>query len=262
MSPSAMSPSAGSSPTGSSSTGSSSTESSNRSPATDDRLTRRDQAPADPASPKPDRDLASVVDFAETEAERLLDTDGAPPLDVVAWLSAHMAALDRTVYPVAKRAIPDGPRLVGRQREISSRLARLLRVVERRHSGDVLASGLSSDRLSASLRTLLDEHHAAEREMLDGLAATLDDDAKTALVESYESAMKHAPTRPHPHLSRGGLMFRFDSLRDRILDAMDGRHVPIPRLAHRRIVPGRWGAYFLGQPHHDGQVPHDNRDTG
>jgi hypothetical protein len=172
-----------------------------------------------------------------------------------------MAALDRTVYPVAKKAIPDGPRLVARQREISTRLARLLRVVERRHSGDVLASGLSSDRLSESLRALLDEHHAAEREMLDRLASTLDDDAKTALVESYESAMKHAPTRPHPHLSRGGLMFRFDSLRDRILDAMDGRHVPVPRLAHRWVTPGRWGSYFLGQPHHDGQSQQDS-NTG
>jgi hypothetical protein len=204
----------------------------------------------------PPRDLESVVDFAEAEAERLLDTDGAAPLDVVAWLSAHLAALDRTVYPVAKRAIPDGPRLVAQQREVSGRLARLLRVVERRHSGDVLASGLSSDRLTTSLRTLLDEHHATEREMLDRLATALDDDAKTALVESYESAMRHAPTRPHPHLSRGGLMFRFDSLRDRILDAMDGRHVPVPRLVHRRIVPGRWGAYFLGQQHHD------SSDTG
>jgi hypothetical protein len=44
-------------------------------------------------------------------------------------------------------------------------------------------------------------------------------------------------------------MFRLDGLRDRILDVMDGRRVPVPRLAKRHITPGRWGSYFLGQPH-------------
>jgi hypothetical protein len=46
-------------------------------------------------------------------------------------------------------------------------------------------------------------------------------------------------------------MFRFDGLRDRILDAMDGRHVPVPRLTKEHIKPGRWGSYFMGQPHEE-----------
>jgi hypothetical protein len=201
-------------------------------------------------------DLRSVVTHAEAEAERLLDTTGTAPLDVVAWLSAHVAALDHAVYPVAKRALPDGAALVAANREITARLTRTLRVVERRHSGDVLAAGLNSDRLFASLRALVDEHHLAESELVDRLVDALSPAAQVELISSYESALEHAPTRPHPYLSRGGLMFRVDGLRDRILDAMDGRHVPVPRLVKQHITPGRWGSYFLGQPHNQ------KRDAG
>jgi hypothetical protein len=208
--------------------------------------------PDDTSSP----DLRSVVTHAETEAERLLDTEGTAPLDVVVWLSAHTAAVDRAVHPVAKHVLPDGPALVARNRAITARLTRTLRVIERRHSGDALASGLSSDRLATSLRSLVDEHHRAESDLVDRLVEVLSPAEQATLADSYESALEHAPTRPHPHLSGGGLMFRIDSLRDRILDAMDGRHVPVPRLTRDHIIPGRWGSYFLGQPHHD------SRDTG
>jgi hypothetical protein len=76
-------------------------------------------------------------------------------------------------------------------------------------------------------------------------------------VADYERALTHAPTRPHPHLSRGGLLFRLDALRDSVLDMMDGRHVPVPRQPRRRrLIPGRWGAYFLGQPQDE------HRDAG
>lgn len=196
-----------------------------------------------------DRDLRSVVTRAEAEAQRLIETAGTAPLDVVSWLSAHIAALERAVYPVVKRALPDGERVIAQHREITTRLTRLLRVIERHHSGDVLASGLNAERLVDSLRTLVEEHHIAETQLVDRLVASLSDTAQSALITSYESALEHAPTRPHPHLSRGGLMFRLDGFRDRILDAMDGRHVPVPRLVKRHITPGRWGSYFLGQPH-------------
>jgi hypothetical protein len=198
---------------------------------------------------QPRHDLRSVVTHAEAEAERLLDTAGTAPLDVVAWLSAHLAALERSVYPVARHTLRDGETMVANSREIAGRLTRTLRVVERRYSGDVLASGLNSERLFDSLRSLVDEHHVAEGELVDRLVEALSADGQAALIASYESALEHAPTRPHPHLHRGVLMFRLDGLRDRILDAMDGRHVPVPRLTRHHVTPGRWGSYFLGQPH-------------
>jgi hypothetical protein len=199
------------------------------------------------SQPRPD--LRSVVTHAEAEAERLLETAGTAALDVVAWLSAHVAALNRSVYPVAKKALPDGSAVVAKNREIVGRLTRTLRVVERHYSGDALASGLNAERLFESLRTLVAEHHLAEGQLVDRLTESLSAPDQKALIASYESALEHAPTRPHPHLSRSGLVFRIDGLRDRILDAMDGRHVPVPRLTKEHIKPGRWGSYLLGQQH-------------
>ena len=60
-----------------------------------------------------------------------------------------------------------------------------------------------------------------------------------------------APTRPHPHLPHrgitGAIAFRVDAVRDRVLDTMDSRHVPLPRAPHESRTPGRWGSYLLGQ---------------
>jgi hypothetical protein len=197
----------------------------------------------------PHHDLQSVVTHAEAEAQRLLRTAGTAPLDVVAWLSAHVAALDRAVYPVAKKSLPDGGAIVKQHREIIDRLARNLRVIERHQSGDVLASGLNSDRMLAELRALVDEHVIAETQLVERLVGALSDAAQSRLIASYETALSHAPTRPHPHIHRGIVMFRLDGMRDRILDAMDGRHVPLPKVVKPHVALGRWGAYFLGQPH-------------
>jgi hypothetical protein len=207
------------------------------------------------ANRSPDRDLRSVVTHAEAEAQRLLDTAGTAPLDIVAWLSAHVAALERAVYPVAKHTLPDGSAIVSQHREIITRLTRALRIIERHQSGDVLASGLNRDRMMAGLRALVDEHVRAETQLVDRLVDTLTDSDQSSLMRAYEVALEHAPTRPHPHLHRGRLLFRLDGLRDRLLDTMDGRHVPMPRLVKAHITPGRWGSYFMGQPHDPSDRP-------
>jgi hypothetical protein len=209
-----------------------------------------------------DRSLISVVARAEDEVQRLFETADAP-LDVVSWLSAHLAAVDHAIYPAVRRELPDGRQLVADHREIANRLTRTLRVVERHHSGDVLASGLNADRLFGNLRSLVDEHHLAETELVTRLAGSLSAPAEASLIKAYESALAHAPTRPHPHLNRGGLIFRIDGLRDRILDAMDGRHVPVPRLIRHHIKPGRWGAYLLGGSYDSAATPSldDHRDA-
>jgi hypothetical protein len=192
--------------------------------------------------------------YADAEAERLLEAGGAVPLDAMAWLSAHIAAVDHAVYPVVRRSAPDGKHVVERQRAIASQLARTLRVVERRHSGDALASGLDSAQLLNVLHEHIDAHKTAQVELVEQLEQSLNDAEQAIVITAYQEALEHAPTRPHPHLGRGGLIFRLDTLRDRLLDVMDGRNVSVPRVARRQIIPGRWGSYWLGQQHN-----HDRR---
>lgn len=73
-------------------------------------------------TPSPtDRDLRSVMMFADQEAERLLAADGPVPLDAVAWLSVHIAAVGQAVYPVL-RSVTDGGKVVDQQRKMTRRL--------------------------------------------------------------------------------------------------------------------------------------------
>jgi hypothetical protein len=177
----------------------------------------------------------------------LADPDGSR-LDVVSWLSAHIAAFEHTVYPVAKRRLTDGGTLLEEDRKVVSQLTHVLRVVERVHSGDVLASNLSPDGLTDRLTQLVDEHSDVQRRIVDAIDKALDPAETASLARGYADALVHAPTRPHPHL-HSRVLFHLDAMRDRILDTMDSRHVPIPRVPKARVIPGRWGSYLLGQQH-------------
>jgi hypothetical protein len=194
-------------------------------------------------------ELGDVVTYAESEAQRLMDSADTAPLDVVVWLSAHLAAMERAVYPTVKRRLPDGAVVVAAHRGIAGRLNKTLRVVERHHSGDLLAAGLDPVRMMTNLRELVDEHHDAQVILVERLSRELSAADREAMANAYEAALEHAPTRPHSHLPRSAVMFRIDALRDKILDTMDGRHVPVPRIPRQWFTPGRWGSYLLGQPH-------------
>jgi hypothetical protein len=195
-----------------------------------------------------DNDLRSTLARAYDQTDALLADPLGSRLEVVAWMSGHVAAFEHAVYPVVKRKVPQGADLVKSDRELVARIARTLRMLERRHSGDVLATGLSAERLGERISGLVAEHREVQARILEGLEQALDDDAMNELARSYEDALAHGPTRPHPHL-HSGLMFRLDALWDRVMDTMDGRHIPLPRVPRTRITPGPWGAYLLGQQH-------------
>jgi hypothetical protein len=195
--------------------------------------------------------LSCVVEDAHTQALATLTTDGANPLDAVVWLSAHLAAVARAVRPVASRRLQESAAAL---REITRRdveLERTLRIAERRHSGDALAAGLDTERLRAILLERLEAHAETEHARLAALSAVLSVGEERSLAESYLDALVKAPTLPHPHVSHkgvvGAIAFRVEAVRDRLLDTMDGRHVPLPRATHEPRTPGRWGSYLLGQ---------------
>lgn len=205
---------------------------------------------------QPGSDLRTTLVRAHDQADQLLADPEGNRLEVVAWLSAHLAAFEHAIYPIVKRRVAEGSVLVENDRAIVTPLARTLRMLERRHSGDTLAGGLSSERLSSRLVTLVQEHRDVQAKIVSALEAALDGAELSSVARSYEDALAHAPTRPHPYL-HSGLMFRLDALRDRILDTMDGRHVPLPRVRRPKITPGRWGSYLLGQPH---EQPDEERE--
>src|SRR3954452_17621694 len=195
--------------------------------------------------------LTCVVDDAHVQAAAALTAGASSPLDAVVWLSAHLAAVGRVITPVATSRLGEtaAAQREGHRRDLE--LERMLRIAERRHSGDVLASGLDAERLRTSILSRLDAHAEIEHTRLTALADLLDDEEQRSLAEAYLHALMTAPTRPHPHLPHRGLSgaiaFRVNAARDRLLDTMDSRHVPLPRVPYEACRPGRWGSYLLGQ---------------
>jgi len=174
------------------------------------------------------------------------------PLDAVVWLSAHVAACQHTVHRVAAR-MPAAARALRTLQAADLELERMLRRVEQHHAGDSLAAQLDEERLDTVLRRALDAHADAERDLVNGLMERLDGPDADKLTASYDEALRQAPTRPHPHTPHrgmlGALAFRVDAIRDKVMDTMDGRHVPAPRKERHALQPGRWGNYVLGEMH-------------
>lgn len=172
------------------------------------------------------------------------------PLEAVVWLSAHLAACQRTVHRAARRVDAAEPALLT-LRAADRDLERLLRNAEQHHAGDSLAAQLDAKRLEGELRQALEEHARAERALVAVLAVSLGTEGTTELWGDYDEALRQAPTRPHPHAPHRGLLgaaaFRIDAMRDKVMDTMDGRNVPSPRRMREPTRPGRWGRYVLGE---------------
>ena len=195
--------------------------------------------------------LTCVVEDAHAQAAAALAPETSAPLDAVVWLSAHLAAVGRVVAPQATRRLGESAAVLreGHRRDLE--LERMLRIAERRYSGDVLASGLDGERIRSAIAARLDAHAELEHARLEALADLLDGAEQLRLAEGYLDVLAKAPTRPHPHLPHhgvtGAIAFRVDAVRDRLLDTMDSRHVPLPRQSREPRTSGRWGSYLLGQ---------------
>jgi hypothetical protein len=167
----------------------------------------------------------------------------------VVWLSAHLAALDHAIHPAMQRALPAARDAMAEQRKLAGRLQTRLREIERREAGDSLShSPLESTR--RQLGELLQTYGEVEREMVAALSAEIGPDASQEVLDRYNHALTHGPTRPHPYGPHRGLLgrlaYRVDALRDHVLDTMDGRTNPMPKTPALHKTPGRWGKYLLG----------------
>ena len=169
---------------------------------------------------------------------------------------ARRRARSRGLPGRASMPFRDGAALVANNREITARLTRTLRVVERRHSGDVLASGLNSDRLfdepARPGRRAPRRRERAGRPTRDASSARRAGHARRRRTSPRSST--HRPATPSPVRRWADVPGRRPA---RPHPRRDGRPARTgPRLDQQHITPGRWGSYFLGQPHNQ------KRDAG
>ena len=169
---------------------------------------------------------------------------------IIATYCEHLAAMEMTVYSVARRRLPGGEQAVAVVEALAHDAELVMREMEERIGGDRFAAAGPFAQLQDRLEVAFAAHVEAERALVGRLQGRLAPAEHAALVTRLDSALRHAPTRPHPygpHTSRlTPLAFRLRALADHTLDVMDNRrgadHPPPPP----PVRLGKWGAYLLG----------------
>jgi hemerythrin-like domain-containing protein len=135
-------------------------------------------------------------------------------------LSRHAALEELTVYPFARRFLPD------KGVDVDEHLAQHMAVKKTLAALDRLPTGAEEERrLVAELQGEITEHVAEEEgQLMPALRAAVDADALDTLGRQLAKAMKVAPTRPHPGIPDhppgeavlGPVIAFYDRLRDRV----------------------------------------------
>lgn len=200
------------------------------------------------------RDLARELDEARTAALALLEQPGRTAVSAVAVLCNQLSAFTTVIAPQLPRSAAYLDLTV-----LTAQQHRALRALESQLCGD--ASTRETEEVHAVMHRVVDLSRRAgalERELLADLCTELGQERCLALLEKHARALHHGPTRPHPSSPRGrvlgGLSFRFNARRDRVMDVLDARTVPSahPVAVHKATGRERRGALDPHDPHrHD-----------
>ena len=174
--------------------------------------------------------------------------EGPPPHDqqpelvetIIRELSVHASIEEQVLYPVMRKALPDGDRLVEEALD------------EHREAKEVLAEldGKAPDDpdFESQVESLIQDvrHHVEEEEgeMLPRLESSLSSEELEDLGRKLETAREGAPTRPHPHaptsppsnMAAGMVAGVVDRARDAV---REGAREGATRAATRRRRTGR-----------------------
>jgi hypothetical protein len=156
------------------------------------------QRPAADARPQPD------VLAAPDAAERALNGATGGDRDAIAWLSAHIATLDRVIYPAAGRHL-HGTDELRAQQAATHRLALLVRRLHAQVDGDGAVVFEDLPTLRRAVLGALREHSLAERDLLARLREELTARQWRELAGRYAARLQRGPTRPHPRAPSRGL---------------------------------------------------------
>jgi hypothetical protein len=196
-----------------------------------------------------DESLRETLQAAPAETRRLLQQRSPRALDGIAWLASHLVAIDRTIYRRASHLDGAAQSLVEEQRRLSHELERLLRVLERHATGDMLMAGMDVVAIRQQILRLVDEHEGRLRSLIELLRTQLSVAEQRSLAADYIEVLQHAPTRPHPaaphHGLLGALAVRVDAVRDRIRELLDAHEVPMHAQPVQRPTT-RWARYLAG----------------
>ncbi len=205
-------------------------------------------SPERPATPRDTPDpgplSASLAVTHEQVRTALADTRPAERFAGIAWVSAHVSAVDRILLPLAHEHLSLSQRTVDAHRRGARQIHHLIRHLESHYSHNAVASGGGSPQMRARLGDLIRAQAAEEAGLGAAIEAELDQVAALAAAVAYQRALEVGPTRPHPHAPHAAvfltLAYHLNAARDHLLDALDSR--PVPPTAARRgeVRADRW----------------------
>ena len=242
---------------------------------TEDEVRSAPTTPADhPAIPEPREGHQAVQEpgggigpigaLVAATYERALGSAGDGPAlwgyRALAWLSGHLAAMQRAVYPAARRRLGENQQLLQRCRAEARETAWALRVLQSHLAGDGGTGARQPGIADTWLQQCLDEYRCAEHALIAWMQERLTAPEQEHLAAAYRGALTHAPTRPHPRGPHTGwpghAAFRFHALWDGLLDGVDSR--PGVRRTQRSAPARAWPASPQLPRRPGGILPEDN----
>lgn len=129
-------------------------------------------------------------------------TDPSGVVDVIsAYLSVvsrHLAAVEATILPTARRQVADGRGRVAAYLRNARSLELAVRLLTARTRADVGGQSGRPEALWLEVDACMRAHVRLERDLVGELTRSLDRSGCAALSEDVHAAANHAPTRPHP----------------------------------------------------------------
>ncbi len=139
-----------------------------------------------------------AIQDAHDQVLLLIDDPRVSPLDAVRWLSAHVESFRTVVHPAVVRVLGDAAAVDLLQRGAVC-IERVLRLLERKHSGDRTAVRFDEVALTRSLVALLVIQAGKVDWVLARLARRLSPGEQQELVSAYRCGLDLPGGALHPY---------------------------------------------------------------